>query len=96
MVQTVLFFVVAGIYVFSLIWLHKDTRRRTNAGLAITLLAAFFGWPLSLLIWVICRPPVSRGPITPERLNTAESCESCGYTISAQKRACPNCGRTRA
>jgi hypothetical protein len=53
LVLTALFF---GLFVWSLAWVYGDAERRGKSGCLVVLVILFFGWPLSLLLWLAFRP----------------------------------------
>jgi hypothetical protein len=52
----VLGLIVAGLYIWSIVWAYNDGERRGKPGWLVALLVALVSWPLSLLIWLLFRP----------------------------------------
>ena len=51
-----LFFIFCA-YVLSLVWVYADAEERGKPGCLVVLLVALLSWPISLLVWVVFRPP---------------------------------------
>jgi hypothetical protein len=45
-----------GLFVWSLAWVYNDAERRGKSGCLVVLIILFFGWPISLLLWLVFRP----------------------------------------
>lgn len=45
-----------GLFVWSLAWVYNDAERRGKSGCLVVLIISFFGWPISLLFWLVFRP----------------------------------------
>jgi hypothetical protein len=45
-----------GLLVWSLAWVYGDAERRGKSGCLVVLIIVLFGWPISLLLWVVFRP----------------------------------------
>ena len=45
-----------GLFVWSLAWVYGDAERRGKSGCLVVLIVLFFGWPISLLLWLVIRP----------------------------------------
>lgn len=45
-----------GLFVWSLVWVYGDAERRGKSGCLVVLVILFFGWPMSLLLWLVFRP----------------------------------------
>jgi RsiW-degrading membrane proteinase PrsW (M82 family) len=48
-----LLFVV--IFTWSLIWVYEYAERLGKSGCLVVLIVLFFGWPISLLLWIVFR-----------------------------------------
>jgi len=55
-----LFLVLLG-FVFSLVWLYRDAKKREKNGF-LAILFLITAWPASLLWWIWLRPPVAQSP----------------------------------
>ena len=69
LVLSLVAFLVCGVLyllVRSLIWAYRDAEARGKPGWMVALLLLLCKWPISLLFWVVLRPPVSAG--TPTKL----------------------------
>ncbi|NEQ24619.1 MAG: hypothetical protein F6K28_37040 [Microcoleus sp. SIO2G3] len=45
-----------GSFWWSLTWVYADAEERGKPGWLVVLIVLFFGWPLSLLLWLVFRP----------------------------------------
>lgn len=45
-----------ALFIWSLVWVYGDAERRGKSGCLVVLVILFFGWPLSLLLWLVFRP----------------------------------------
>ena len=52
-----LFLVIFG-FLFSLVWLYRDAKKRKKSGI-LAILFLITAWPASLLWWIWLRPPVT-------------------------------------
>ena len=51
--------VIAILFVWSFIWMYKDAQLRGKSGCLVVLVLLFFvTWPLSIIIWLVCRPNI--------------------------------------
>lgn len=50
-----------GILVWSLIWVYNDAEKRGKPGLLVALMVFLLSWPISLLVWIVFRPDVTKG-----------------------------------
>jgi hypothetical protein len=49
--------------VISYIWMYNDAEKRGKPGCLVVLVMLFFAaWPLNLIVWLVCRPPLVGGP----------------------------------
>lgn len=44
------------VFVGSIVWVYRDARDRGKPGLLAALFVILFGWPVSLLAWLLFRP----------------------------------------
>ena len=60
---------IAGLLVWSLIWVNHDAEARGKPGWAVSLFVLFLKWPISLLLWIAFRPePVGKFAKTAPRI----------------------------
>ena len=45
-----------ALFLWSLAWVYRDAEQRGKSGCLVLLIVLFFGWPLSLLLWLVFRP----------------------------------------
>jgi hypothetical protein len=50
-----------GLLIWSLIWVYNDAEKRGKPGLLVALMVFLLSWPISLLVWLVFRPDVTRG-----------------------------------
>ena len=50
-----------GILIWSLIWVYNDAEKRGKPGLLVALMVFLLSWPISLLVWIVFRPDVTKG-----------------------------------
>ena len=51
------------IMVISYVWMYRDAEKRGKSGCLVILVMLLFAvWPLNLIVWVVCRPPLLGGP----------------------------------
>ena len=58
--------IIAG-FVYSLVWVYRDARRRGKNGIIVIALILLTGWPGSFLWWLWLRPPLLREETRPLR-----------------------------
>lgn len=52
-----------GLLVWSLVWVYRDAEARGKPGWAVAFVVLCLKWPISLLLWIIFRPPPKKlGP----------------------------------
>ena len=56
-ILTIPFFIaIIGFFIFSIIWIYKDSQKRNKNGFIAALFILLTGWPLSFLWWFWIRP----------------------------------------
>ena len=44
------------LYIWSLVWVYSDAKKRGKPAGLVTLVVALLKWPISILLWLIIRP----------------------------------------
>ncbi len=86
--------VLLGLYVYSLVWVYRDAKKRGKPGLVVVLLVALLSWPLSLLLWWLVRGDTKEGGGAPPVRNASpRKCPQCGaaLAVDAPQGLCPAC-----
>jgi hypothetical protein len=51
------------VMVISYVWMYRDAEQRGKPGCLVVLVMLLFAvWPLNLIVWLVCRPPLPGGP----------------------------------
>lgn len=48
---------LAALFIWSLYWAYKDAKARGKEPWLVIALIALLNWPVSLLLWLVIRPP---------------------------------------
>ncbi len=49
----IIFLLLVSVYVYSLVYVYRDARRRNKGGVAAVLFVSLLLWPVSLVLWRI-------------------------------------------
>jgi len=47
---------VLCIFIWSLVWVYRDAKKRGQRASLVVLLVALMNWPVSILLWLVIRP----------------------------------------
>jgi hypothetical protein len=104
---SVLFALLIGLNILTVIWSYADAERRGKSGCLVALLVCLFPWPLGWIIWLIFRPGdgaiKARGPHPTTQSVTSSVpfratgpmmfCDVCGNRLieTDEGIVCPQC-----
>ena len=70
--QVVVLVIVFAAFLWSIVWILRDSEQRGKSGILAVIFLAVSGWPLSVLWWLWLRPPIVKfkfhPPGTPPKL----------------------------
>lgn len=49
---------ILSLLVWSLVWVYRDAEARGKPGWLVSLVVFLLKWPVSLLLWIVFRPPL--------------------------------------
>ena len=47
---------VLCVFIWSLVWVYRDAKKRVKRASLVVLLVALMNWPVSILLWLVIRP----------------------------------------